>query len=157
MLKPQQLRSALTKSLPYLQRNPDSFNMFIEHGRIVSTLAPSLSFEYQYQLNIVITDYVGDVDLIIVPILAWLRINEPDIMATKEKQQTGYKFEVDVISDTAVDISIDLQLTERVIVKDIDSALHVEHLAEPQNPPDIPRPGKLYIHGELVSEWDDSE
>lgn len=155
MLKPQQLRAALTKTLPYFQRNPDSFNMFIEHGRIVSTLAPSLSFEYQYQLNLVITDYVGDVDLIIVPVLAWLRVNEPDIMMQDEKGKDGYSFEVDVISDSAVDISIDLQLTERVIVKEIDDALHVEHLPEPQYPADIPRPHQLYIHGTLVSEWDE--
>ncbi|WAT01034.1 phage tail protein [Rouxiella chamberiensis] len=153
MLKPKQLREALTQASPYLQRNPDSFNMFIDRGRVVSTLAPSLSFEYQYQVNIVITDYSADVDLLVVPILAWLRVNQPDIMATTEKRQTGYTFKVDVISDSTVDISIDLQLTERVIVKDIDGALHVEHVPEPQEPENIPRPRQLYVHGELVSEW----
>ncbi len=153
MLKPQQLREALTKASPYLQRNPDSFNMFIDRGRVVSTLAPSLSFEYQYQVNIVITDYSADVDLLVVPILAWLRVNQPDIMATPEKRQTGYTFKVDVINDNTVDISIDLQLTERVIVKEIDGALHVDHVPEPAEPENITRPWQLYIHGELVSEW----
>jgi hypothetical protein len=153
MLKPQQLRAALTQSLPYLQRNPDSLNMFIEHGRIVSTLAPSLSFEYQYQLNLVVTDYAGDVDLLVVPVLAWLRVNQPDIMATPEKRQTGYTFKVDVISDNTVDISIDLQLTERVIVKERDGALHVDHLDEPQDAETPPAPRQLYVRGELVSEW----
>ncbi|MDR3432062.1 MAG: phage tail protein [Rouxiella aceris] len=153
MLKPQQLRAALTQSLPYLQRNPDSLNMFIEHGRIVSTLTPSLSFEYQYQLNLVVTDYAGDVDLLVVPVLAWLRVNQPDIMATPEKRQTGYTFKVDVISDNTVDISIDLQLTERVIVKESDGALHVDHLNEPQDAETPPAPRQLFVRGELVSEW----
>ena len=117
MLKPQQLRQALTDSVPELQRNPDALNVFIDSGRIVSTLASSLSFKYQYRLNMVITDYAGNIDLLIVPLLAWLRTNEPDIMASEEKRRTGFTFEADVISDTASDISIELQLSERVIVK----------------------------------------
>ena len=70
MQKPKQLRQALTDSVPLLQRNPDSLNMFIDGGRIASTLASSLSFEYQYQLNLVVTDYGDDPDMLIVPLLA---------------------------------------------------------------------------------------
>jgi len=153
MLKPKQLREALTASVPLLQRNPDSLNMFIDGGRIASTLASSLSFEYQYQLNIVITDYADDIDLIMVPVLAWLRENQPDIMATEEKHRTGFTFKADVISDSLCDVSIDLQLTERVLVKQESGALHVTHLPEPPLPENVERPLQLYVHGELVSEW----
>ncbi|MEN4928349.1 phage tail protein [Erwinia billingiae] len=153
MLKPQQLRKALTDSVPLLQRNPDSLNVFIDSGRIVSTLATSLSFEYQYRLNMVITDYTGDIDLLIVPMLEWLRVNEPDIMATKEKQQTGFTFKADVISDTASDISIDLQLSERVIVKRVGDELHVNHVGENPLPDNDARPVQLYAGGNLVSGW----
>lgn len=153
MLKPQQLRKALTDSVPLLQRNPDSLNVFIDSGRIVSTLATSLSFEYQYRLNMVITDYTGDIDMLIVPMLAWLRVNEPDMMATKEKQQTGFTFKADVISDTASDISIDLLLSERVIVKELDGDLHVTHLNENPLPENDYRPLQVYARGVLVSEY----
>lgn len=153
MLKPQQLRKALTDSVPLLQRNPDSLNVFIDSGRIVSTLSASLSFEYQYRLNMVITDYTGDIDLVIVPMLEWLRVNEPDIMATKEKQQTGFTFKADVISDTASDISIDLQLSERVIVKRVGDELHVNHIGENPLAANDARPVQLYAGGDLVSEW----
>lgn len=152
MLKPKQLREALTSSVPQLARNPDSLNMFIDSGRIVSTLASSLSFEYQYQLNLVITDYADDIDLVMVPVLAWLRENQPDIMATEEKRRTGFTFKADVLSDTLCDISIDLQLTERVIVKQDGDALHVNHIGEPPLPENVNRPLQLYVHGELVSE-----
>ena len=152
-MKPKQLRQALTNSLPQLQNNPDNLHLFIDHGRIVSTLAPSLSFEYQYQLNVVITDYPEDADLIMVPVLAWLRENQPDIMATEHKRQTGFTFKVDVLSDTLSDISIDLQLTERVIVKEDNGVLHVDHVPEPTMPGDITRPWALYLHSELVSLW----
>jgi len=39
----------------------------IDSGLIVSTLPGSLSFAYQYRLNIIITDYAGNIDLMIVP------------------------------------------------------------------------------------------
>lgn len=152
MQKPKQLRQALTDSVPLLQRNPDGLNMFIDGGRIVSTLASSLSFEYQYQLNLVVTDYGDDIDLLIVPLLAWLRQNQPDIMATEEKRRTGFTFKADVISDTLCDISIDLQLTERVIVKQEGGALHVTHVGENPLPENDARPLQLYVKGELVGE-----
>lgn len=152
MLKPQQLRQALTDSVPELQRNPDALNVFIDSGRIVSTLASSLSFEYQYRLNMVITDYAGNIDLLVVPLLAWLRTNEPDIMATEEKRRTGFTFQADVISDTASDISIELQLSERVIVKQADDGLHVTHVGENPLLENDARPVQLYVKGELVSE-----
>ncbi|MEY8770307.1 phage tail protein [Erwinia sp. ACCC 02193] len=151
MEKPKQLRRALTDSVPLLQRNPDGLNMFIDGGRIASTLASSLSFEYQYQLNLVITDYGDDIDLIMVPLLAWLRENQPDIMATEEKRRTGFTFKVDVLSDTLCDISIDLQLTERVIVKQEGDVLHVTHAGESPLPDNVQRPAQLYAGGELVS------
>lgn len=152
MQKPKQLRQALTDSVPLLQRNPDSLNMFIDSGRIVSTLASSLSFEYQYQLNLVVTDYGDDIDLLMVPLLAWLRQNQPDIMATEEKRRTGFTFKADVLSDTLCDISIDLQLTERVIVKQEGAALHVTHVGENSLPESDAKPLQLYVKGELVSE-----
>ncbi|RQM36849.1 phage tail protein [Erwinia psidii] len=153
MLKPKQLRHVLTDSVPLLQRNPDGLHLFIDGGRIVSTLASSLSFEYQYRLNLVLTDYGGDIDLIMVPLLAWLRENQPDMMATEEKRRTGFTFKVDVLNDALCDISIDLQLTERVIVKQDGDALHVTHVGENPLPENDARPMQLYIKGELVSEW----
>lgn len=153
MLKPAQLRKVLTDCVPHLQTNPDSLNMFVDSGRIVSTLAASLSFEDQYQLNLVITDYPGNVDLLIVPVLAWLRENQPDIMATEEKRRTGFTHEVDIISDTLIDISIKLQLTERVIVRQVDGALHVDRVPEPPLPDNGEAPKQLYLAGQLISEW----
>lgn len=153
MLKPAQLRKVLTDCVPHLQTNPDSLNMFVDSGRIVSTLAASLSFEDQYQLNLVITDYPGNVDLLIVPVLAWLRENQPDIMATEERRRTGFTHEVDIISDTLIDISIKLQLTERVIVRHVDGALHVDRVPEPPLPDNDEAPKQLYLAGQLISEW----
>ncbi|MFJ2602530.1 phage tail protein [Pantoea agglomerans] len=136
-----------------MQRNPDALSVFIDSGRIVSTFASSLSIQYQYRFNMVITDYAGNIDLLIVPLLAWLRTNEPDIMATEEKRRTGFTFQADVISDTASDISIELQLSEHVILKQADHGLHVTHVGEPPQPLNDARLVQLYVKGELMSEW----
>ncbi|EOI6443553.1 phage tail protein [Yersinia enterocolitica] len=150
MLKPKLLRQALTGSLPLLQTNPERLKMFVDGGRIVSTLAPSLSFENQYTLTLFIEDFPSDVDYLFVPILAWLREHQPDIMATEEKRRSGFIHKVDVISDVLSDIRIDLQLTERVIVKEIDGVLHVDHAPEPAWPGTPTRPTAIYFNGEAI-------
>ncbi|ELY5259896.1 TPA: phage tail protein [Yersinia enterocolitica] len=150
MLKPKLLRQALTDSLSLFQTNPERLKMFVDGGRIISTLAPSLSFENQYQLTLFIEDFPSDVDYLFVPILAWLRKHQPDIMATEEKRRSGFIHKVDVISDVLSDIRIDLQLTERVIVKEIDGALHVDHAPEPAWPGTPTRPTAIYFNGEAI-------
>lgn len=154
MLKPQQLRAELTRCLPWLQRNPENLQVRVERGNVSATLAASLSHEYRYTLNLLFLDYTGDLDLIMVPIQAWLRENQPDIMATEEKRRTGITFASDFNNNGSYDFSVSLQLTERVLVLEQgDGALHVEHLPEPPLPEDVTRPKQLFVHGELVSEW----
>ncbi|EKN6163845.1 TPA: phage tail protein [Yersinia enterocolitica] len=150
MLKPKLLRQALTDSLQLFQTNPERLKMFVDGGRIVSTLAPSLSFENQYTLTLFIEDFPDDVDYLFVPILAWLREHQPDIMATEEKRRTGFIHKVDVMSDVLSDIRIDLQLTERAIVKEVDGALHVNHALEPTWPGVATRPTAIYFNGEVI-------
>lgn len=70
MFKPKSLRDALTDAVPVLKANPEMLRVFIDSGKLASTLAVSLSFENQYTLNVIVTDFPGDIDLILVPIQA---------------------------------------------------------------------------------------
>lgn len=126
-----------------------------DNGSIASTLAASLSFEKRYTLNVIVTDFTGDFDLLIVPVLAWLRENQPDIMTTDEGQKKGFTFYADINNDSSFDISISLMLTERTLVSEVDGALHVKNIPEPPPPEPVTRPMELYINGELVSKWDE--
>lgn len=156
MLKPQQLRAELASCLQWLQRNPENLQVRVQGGSIAATLATSLSHEYSYTLNLLFLDYTGDLDLIVVPIQAWLRENQPDIMATAEKRRTGFTFATDFNNGGSYDFSVSLQLTERVVVNEQDGgALHVKHLPEPPLPENVTRPLQLFVHGELVSEWNE--
>lgn len=155
MLKPDSLRQALNKAVPTLQNNPDMLRLFVDNGSIAATLAASLSFEKRYTLNVVVTDYTHDIDLLLVPIMAWLRENQPDIMTTDEGQKRGFTWYADINNDSSIDISISLMLTERTLVKQQGEALHVQNIPEPPPPEPVTRPLELYIAGELVSKWDE--
>ena len=155
MLKPASLKKALYKSVPLLRDNPDMLHMFVDGGMINATLATSLSFENRYTLDIVVTDYTGDLNLLIVPVNVWLREHQPDIMTTEEGKKRGFTYVADINNDDSKDVRISLQLTERTIVKEVDRRLNVTPLDEPPLPVPVHRPMELYVHGELVSKWDE--
>ena len=155
MYKPKSLRKTLTDAVPDLARNPEMMRIFIDNGKLASTLATSLSFENQYTLNVVVTDFTGDIELLLVPVNAWLRIHQADIMTTDEGRKKGFTYFADINNGDSIDISISLMLTERTIVKEQGHELHVEQAPEPQPPEPVTRPTELYVHGELVSQWDE--
>lgn len=153
MLKPKSLRSALEKVVPALTSNPKMLQMSIDSGSVTSTLAASLSFEQQYQLNLKFTNYSDDIEQLLAPINLWLRENQPDIMVLNEDKQNGFTFRID--GDAGQNITIALHLTERTLVKCEDGTLQVITLPEPLPPQPVDRPTALYTNGELVSRWVD--
>jgi hypothetical protein len=155
MYKPASLRAHLTAANPDLKQNPDKLLVFADEGHAVATGTVSLSFEYQYKLNIIITDYAGDADAIMVPLLAWVRVHQLDLIEHPEKRKTGIAFEVDFNNQETVDLSIKLALTERVIVTPgADGRLDVKHLPEPQPTPVYSDQfWTLYQGDSLLAEW----
>lgn len=81
-----------------------------------------------------ITDFSADQNLLNAVILYWLRRNQPDIMANPDGRDKGFTFEVDILNNTTCDISINLKLTERVIVKEAGGQMLVEAVPEPEPP-----------------------
>ncbi|CAI1818337.1 phage tail protein [Serratia proteamaculans] len=151
MLKPEQLRTALINALPDLQTHPDKLHISLDNGRVVSTLGPSLSFEYQYQLNLTLSDRATDEELVMVTVLAWLRSHQPDILANAEKRKNGFAFKRDI--SAAGQLDLQLQLTERIQVEQRDGALHITPLTEPPLPENVIRFTQVYLHGELISQF----
>jgi hypothetical protein len=134
MNKPQSLRSALNKSVPYVAENPDRLHLFVDSGQLVATSAASLSWEYRYTLNVVITDFTGDQNLLMAPVLLWLRENQPDALQNSETREKLFSFEVDILANDRCDISMDLKLTERVIATAEDGKARIEAVPEPDVP-----------------------
>lgn len=159
MNKPNSLRAHLLGAVPDLGRNPDRLLMFIDAGTIRSTAAPGLSFEYSYTLNLIFTDYAGHPDAIAIPLLAWLLVNQSEILVNLETGRDAIRFEVDVLANDKVDLSITLPLTERVIVKpQPDGSLQVTHADEPQyTEHQAATAMQVYADGELIAAWTSAE
>ncbi|HBN7642439.1 phage tail protein [Pseudomonas aeruginosa] len=155
MNKPNSLRAHLLAAVPELHKNPDRLLVFIDNGTIRSTAAHGLSFEYSYTLNVILTDFAGHPDAVAIPLLAWVMVNQHELLANQEKGKTAIAFEADVLDNSKVDLSIKLPLTERVIVKkQATGALDVTHPAEPQLEPFLEAgTWQLYAEGMLLAEW----
>ncbi|MFA6125079.1 MAG: phage tail protein [Sphingomonas sp.] len=114
MKKPEGLRRLLLKVVPGLAADPSNLSMYIDKGSI-SARAGSLSFEYGYTLNVVVQDYAGDIDALMVPILAWVAEQQPDLIERDPRKP--FSFECEILDTDAADVSIDLELTEAVRVE----------------------------------------
>lgn len=143
MRKPAELRAAITASVPYLKRNPDKLHMFVEEGRVVATGTKTISFEYQYTLTLIVTDFADGADTIMVPVMAWLRENQQELFTNPDRRPDGLNFETDILNHDCVDLMMRLPLTERVIVKVVDGRYDVQHAPEPADPYDDPSGWKL--------------
>ena len=131
MNKPQSLRHALNKAVPYVRENPDKLHLFVDNGSLITTGAGSMSWEYRYTLNVVIEDFSGDQNLLMAPVLLWLRTNQPDAINNPELREKLFTFEIDILRNDICDISLNLHLTERVLVSADGAISTVEAEQEP--------------------------
>lgn len=157
MNKPDALRNHLLAAVPDLKNSPERLLVFIDVGTVRSTAAPGLSFEYGYTLNIILTDFAGHPDAVVIPLLAWLLVNQPELITNLDKGKDAVKFEADILDNSKVDLSFELPLTERVIVKkQPDGSLQVSHPNEPELFEETITLQGLRLEtpsGELIAQW----
>ena len=136
MLKPNEIREIITRSNKYLRVNPDKLQVFIDAGRIACRGASSLSYEYQYTLTVIVQDYPEHADLIVLPLLVYLRTNQPELFENPKKSDDVIKFDIEFLNQNTIDLMIKIDLTERVIVApDVSTGrLKATHIPEPEHP-----------------------
>ncbi|MCC5811318.1 MAG: phage tail protein [Ectothiorhodospiraceae bacterium] len=128
MRKLTDLRDHLLNSVPELKRGPDRLLTFVEDGSIEFWRGDSLSHLYRIPVRVVVTDYRGSADDIVIPVLEWLRIREPG-----NDPRNSISFETEILSNDALDLSLTIQVTERVIVTDENGERSIHHvLPEPE-------------------------
>ena len=120
MKKPAALKNYLIKRTPWLKEDPTRIVIFVENGFIRATGAAShcgtCSHEYVYRLSLVIEAFPGDIEHITIPLLEWLKTNQPDMVDNPAFQQNGLRFDVDVVDAGTVDLEFTIDaLSERVI------------------------------------------
>ncbi|WP_043157673.1 phage tail protein [Sphingomonas sp. STIS6.2] len=128
MKKLESLRAHLIASVPTIRNSPEKMEIFVDKGD-VAVRAGSLSFEYSYTASIWVQDHAGSVDTLLVPILAWIAANQPDLFEKGERKP--FTFESELLDAETCDITITLALTELVRVEQEARGLKVTHLPEP--------------------------
>lgn len=134
MLKPNEIREIITRYNDYLRINPDKLQVYIDNGKIVCTGAHSLSYEYNYTLTVIVQDFDAHADLIILPLLVYLRTNQPELFENYDKNKDAINFEIDFLNQSTIDLMLKIPLTERVLVTDADGKLTALHTPEPEHP-----------------------
>lgn len=138
MRKPDSLRKWLTASLPEYKTHPDRMQIYIDAGRIAARRSGTPSFSYRYTVKIGLWDYAGDADRIIIPLLAWIEREQPQLL--RREDQEPFAFEAELLDSETSDILISLDLTENVLVipSEDASGYHIDHPPEPALPAIFP-------------------
>jgi len=124
------LRKYLLTKIPDLERNPDQLLTFVENGNIIFSPGDwygNYTHRYKMPVRIVLTDWRLPVDDIVLPLLEWMTVREPGF-----DPNTAIRFESEIIDNETVDLSITIDVTERVRVSFKDGKRSIEHeLPEP--------------------------
>lgn len=132
MIKPNSLRAAIAAAVPDLAANPDKFLVFADAGALAANGIRTLSFEYRYTLNLILTDFAGDPDLVMIALLGWVQRHQSDLLNNPGTRSSAITFEVDHLNNTTCDLSIKLPLAEAVKVTiDADGRPVIRHQEEP--------------------------
>mgnify|MGYP003616577661 FL=1 len=161
MKKPDSLRTHILAAVKELQRDPERMLIFTDKGNVRCTGARGLSFEYVYDLNFILTEYAGELDAVMIPLLDWVRVNQSELLMNLDKSKEAFKFETVILNNNTVDLSLTFPLTERVIVKrQDDGTLKTRFPAEPryETASDAQQMQLIDQHtGEVLAEWMSAE
>lgn len=135
MNKATDLRHYLLRRVPDLAQDPERLLTFIDNGKVEFWPADNLDHVLRMPLRIIITDFKGHPDSLIIPVLEWINAKEEGFDA-----QNGLSFESEIIDSETIDIMLSIKINELVKVRDNDQGgYQIEHVIPPDPPaPDAP-------------------
>ncbi|KOR00961.1 phage tail protein [Pluralibacter gergoviae] len=129
MIKAELLRKALIESNTWCRANPEAITVWVEQGNIEIQATGEPSFMYLYTIRVLACDFPGQVDDLMLPIMAWAWQYQPDLLLNPENNRK-IDFEADIISDDLADLLFKVPVWERVMVEIIDGKPVATHLSE---------------------------
>ncbi|MEB6540295.1 phage tail protein [Serratia plymuthica] len=129
MKKAELLRDALIASNQWCKANPEQFTVWVEKGHIEIQATGESSFMYLYPIQILAMDFPGQLDDLMLPLLAWVWENQPDLLLNPDSNKK-IEFDADIVSDDCADILLKVPVWERVIVIVENGKPVAQHLAE---------------------------
>ncbi|MBH9536929.1 phage tail protein [Novosphingopyxis sp. YJ-S2-01] len=133
MNKSDSLRAAIEAAFPVeCRRNPDRLHVFVDKGRIAARHGAEEDFEYRYKLAVILTDFAGDVDLLMATVLTWLRVHQPSRLQNHDQGNEAFGFEAVILDPKKADVEITIDIEEAVAVRrDAQGAFVFTHPPEP--------------------------
>ncbi|GAB7536274.1 phage tail protein [Burkholderia sp. 3C] len=125
MNKPTALRTVITTAVPSLAGTPDSLLMSINAGAIGAIGTGTSSFDYEYECEINLWAGVADIDTVMVAVLDWVRINQPDLVMNPDRRRNVITFFATLPQGDRVNLDLKLRLSESVLVRVGDDGKHV--------------------------------
>lgn len=116
MKKHDSLRAYLTEALPELARNPEAVEIFATGGTVATRMGGNLGFELRYTLHIVLLNFSYQPVQLFLPLTLWLRANQPELLLNHDSGVEQIRWTVDVIDNKAVDLEIEIPLSEAIDV-----------------------------------------
>lgn len=159
MYKPDLLRAALTEAFPALADKPEDLQIWIDEGRLAArgVEAGAAAFEYRYRLNVVLLNFAGPEDLVMLVALSFIARHQVELLQDYARNDAAFTFDVEPLDSGAVDLQLQIQLTERVRATPRDGGgLDLESLPEPDpaEPHWTSQHWEVYLDGEKVGAWD---
>ncbi|MDC8802564.1 phage tail protein [Halomonas pacifica] len=157
MIKLTALRQHLITAVPQLRQGPERLLTFIERGAIRFARGQHLSHQYRVPAKIVVTDYAGEIDAVVIPLLQWLSHYQPDL-----DDEEAVRIDAELLASGRWDLSLEVTLTERVVatVDCAEGRIQAEHRM-PEYPIDACPATHWQLHTkapsddyQLTSEWD---
>lgn len=129
MKKAELLRDALIASNQWCKANPEQFTVWVEKGHIEIQATGESSFMYLYPIQVLAMDFPGQLDDLMLPLLAWVWENQPDLLLNPDSNKK-IEFDADIVSDDSADILLKVPVWERVMVTTENGKPVAQHLAE---------------------------
>lgn len=119
MLKLNSLRATILAAVPRLQADPGQVIVLTgDGGAIHSSGTDSLSFEMHYTALVWVLGLTEHPDTVLVPVLAWHKMQQPELYADPAKNARAFQFSAQPLDDVeGIDLHLQLSMTERVLVK----------------------------------------
>lgn len=116
MRKLNSLRDHMTAALPELARNPEALMIYAEGGTLAVRDGENLGFEMRYNATLTFLDCQYAPAQIFLPLAIWLRDNQRDVLQNHQSGTEQIRFKVDPADIHAVDLDLNLPLTEALDV-----------------------------------------
>lgn len=141
MRKIDSLRQVLSTSIEELSKSNERLRIWIDRGTVQCRQTATFGFTMAYRVNVLLMDMTTDIASVGYVICAWLRINQPDLLAPGKD---AFALDLDVLDNGKYDALIQIDLNQNVTCAiNGQGKMQVDYLPEPEPlfADDLPFPG----------------